>query len=53
MPFAAWVHGGNNIFVKPDQDLVIVMTALLGTNDEAMKSTLDYFQDSIRSFIEN
>lgn len=51
--YAAWGHGGNFIFVKPDQELVIIMTALPDTNDELVGSTLDKFQDLIRPLIEN
>ncbi len=51
--FAAWGHGGNFLFIKPDQELVIVMTALPDTNDELVGATLDKFQDLIRPLIEN
>lgn len=50
---AAWGHGGNFILIKPDQDLVIVMTALPDTNDDLVGTTLDRFQDLIRPLIED
>ncbi|NQV43188.1 MAG: serine hydrolase [Candidatus Marinimicrobia bacterium] len=51
--FAAWGHGGNFIFIKPDQELVIIMTALPDTNDEMVGTTLDKFQELIRPLIES
>jgi CubicO group peptidase (beta-lactamase class C family) len=44
----AWGHGGNFIFVAPDNDLVIVMVSMPDVDDDSVGTTLSEFMPLAR-----
>jgi CubicO group peptidase (beta-lactamase class C family) len=41
--FTAWGHGGQYIYVLPEQDMVVVMTSMPSVNDDNVGTTLSKF----------
>lgn len=50
--FIAWGHGGNFIFILPEEQMVIVMTSLPDTDDDVVGTTLDKFEELISPLLE-